>query len=62
MKTQFFAAALAATIAAAPALAQEKMKLKVIGQPLATGLIPFAVEGISPDELTRARALAGEDA
>ncbi|HEY3074098.1 MAG TPA: TRAP transporter substrate-binding protein [Burkholderiales bacterium] len=39
MKTQFLAAALAATIAAAPALAQEKIKLKVIGQPLATGLI-----------------------
>ena len=39
MKTRLVVLALGAALAAAPALAQEKLKLKVIGQPLATGLI-----------------------
>ena len=39
MKSRMLVAALAAAFLAAPALAQEKLKFKVIGQPLATGLI-----------------------
>jgi TRAP-type C4-dicarboxylate transport system substrate-binding protein len=39
MKTRLMAVALGAALAAAPAFAQERLKLKVIGQPLATGLI-----------------------
>jgi TRAP-type C4-dicarboxylate transport system substrate-binding protein len=39
MKARLMAVALGAALAAVPAFAQEKIKLKVIGQPLATGLI-----------------------
>jgi TRAP-type C4-dicarboxylate transport system substrate-binding protein len=39
MKLKLAAAVVAMTFATAPALAQDKIKLKVIGQPLATGLI-----------------------
>ena len=39
MKRTLLTAVLAAALAAAPALAQEKIKFKVVGQPLATGLI-----------------------
>jgi TRAP-type C4-dicarboxylate transport system substrate-binding protein len=39
MTSRFIIAALAAACLAAPALAQDKIKFKVIGQPLATGLV-----------------------
>ena len=39
MKGKLLAAVIAVACTTAPALAQEKLKLKVIGQPLATGLI-----------------------
>ena len=39
MKARLVVAAVSLAIAAAPALAQEKLKFKVIGQPLATGLV-----------------------
>lgn len=39
MKASLLAAALGAALAAAPAYAQEKLRFKMIGQPLATGLI-----------------------
>ena len=39
MKSRLIAAAIAAACVASPALAQDKLKFKVIGQPLATGLI-----------------------
>lgn len=44
MRKSFLAAALGACIIATPALAVEKIKLRVIGQPLATGLIQKNVE------------------
>src|SRR5438132_14429448 len=39
MKTKLLAALFAVSLGATPAVAQNKVKLKVIGQPLATGLI-----------------------
>lgn len=39
LRSLLTAAALAAAVLAAPAQAEEKLKFKVIGQPLATGLI-----------------------